>query len=172
MSADSDPEELPDSDHKSRKGRGQRKQQQNAAQTRANALDPATLDPRRAKRILANRQSAQRSRMKRLQYIHDLENRSAATSATVKEIQAEVQRLQEQHTGLAEAVEQRKAQVRILEHLLCWCTMEQCSWHGTGACRLCARSRVASVNAHPASPLPGLSPDGRFEAPSSLATLS
>jgi hypothetical protein len=43
--------------------------------TRANALDTTSLDPRRARRILANRQSAQRSRMKRLKYIHDLEGR-------------------------------------------------------------------------------------------------
>jgi hypothetical protein len=38
-----------------------------STQTRANAFDTTQLDPRRAKRILANRQSAQRSRMKRLQ---------------------------------------------------------------------------------------------------------
>ncbi|GLI66876.1 hypothetical protein VaNZ11_010873, partial [Volvox africanus] len=33
-----------------------------AGQTRANALDPSQLDPKRAKRIIANRQSAHRSR--------------------------------------------------------------------------------------------------------------
>lgn len=36
-------------------------------QTRSNAFDTRLLEPKRAKRILANRQSAQRSRMKRLQ---------------------------------------------------------------------------------------------------------
>lgn len=101
------------------RARSTRRQQQAAGQTRANALDPTTLDPRRAKRILANRQSAQRSRMKRLQYIHDLENRSAATSATVKELQAEVERLQEQQAGLAESVEARKVQVGL--HASCKC---------------------------------------------------
>jgi hypothetical protein len=81
-------------------------------QTRTNALDTTTLDPRRAKRILANRQSAQRSRMKRLQYIHDLEGRSAAASATAKELQGEVDRLAAQQAALTEAVDARKAQVR------------------------------------------------------------
>lgn len=99
-------------------GRSSRRQQQ-SGQTRANALDPSTLDPRRAKRILANRQSAQRSRMKRLQYIHDLENRSAATTATVKELQTEVQRLQERQTALADSVEARKTQVSCSTGLRC-----------------------------------------------------
>lgn len=40
---------------------------------RTNVLDMTKLDPKRARRILANRQSAQRSRMKRLQFIHELE---------------------------------------------------------------------------------------------------
>lgn len=51
--------------------------------TRANALDTSALDPRRARRILANRQSAQRSRMKRLKYIHDLEGRVGAAQVGV-----------------------------------------------------------------------------------------
>ncbi|WIA19924.1 hypothetical protein OEZ85_005814 [Tetradesmus obliquus] len=79
-------------------------------QTRTNALDTTSLDPRRAKRILANRQSAQRSRMKRLQYIHDLEGRSAAASATVKELQGEVDRMAAQQAALSETVDARKAQ--------------------------------------------------------------
>ncbi|GIL64200.1 hypothetical protein Vafri_18172, partial [Volvox africanus] len=54
-----------------------------AGQTRANALDPSQLDPKRAKRIIANRQSAHRSRMKKLQVINDLEQQvAAARSAT------------------------------------------------------------------------------------------
>ncbi|GLC46932.1 hypothetical protein PLESTM_001946700 [Pleodorina starrii] len=50
-------------------------------QTRANALDPSQLDPKRAKRIIANRQSAHRSRMKKLQVIHELEQQVAAARA-------------------------------------------------------------------------------------------
>ncbi|TVU22844.1 hypothetical protein EJB05_32564 [Eragrostis curvula] len=39
----------------------------------ANAAAPAPVDPKRVKRILANRQSAQRSRVRKLQYISELE---------------------------------------------------------------------------------------------------
>lgn len=84
------------------------------SQTRTNALDTSQLDPRRAKRILANRQSAQRSRMKRLQYIHDLENRSATAVAKMKELQAEVDEMTRQQEELTSAVESQKAQVRML----------------------------------------------------------
>lgn len=44
-----------------------------ATQTRANAFDPSQLDPKRAKRIIANRQSAHRSRVKKLQQVHGME---------------------------------------------------------------------------------------------------
>ncbi|GAB2231039.1 hypothetical protein Droror1_Dr00027326 [Drosera rotundifolia] len=39
----------------------------------ASANDPVNIDPKRVKRILANRQSAQRSRVRKLQYISELE---------------------------------------------------------------------------------------------------
>jgi hypothetical protein len=51
--------------------------------------------------------------MKRLQYIHDLEGRSAAAQATVKELQGEVERLAGQQAALSEAVEARKGQVGV-----------------------------------------------------------
>ncbi|KAL5665141.1 hypothetical protein ACJX0J_025249, partial [Zea mays] len=43
-----------------------------AASSRA-AADGVAADPKRVKRILANRQSAQRSRVRKLQYISELE---------------------------------------------------------------------------------------------------
>lgn len=45
-----------------------------AKQTRANAFDPNALDPKRARRIIANRQSAHKSRMKKLSHVQTLEN--------------------------------------------------------------------------------------------------
>eukprot|EP00775_Hariotina_reticulata_P007207 gene7207-7421_t len=48
--------------------------------------------------------------MKRLHYIHDLENKSTATTNSVKELSAEVDRMQEQHRTMAEAVEDGKTQ--------------------------------------------------------------
>lgn len=53
----------------------------------------ASLDPKRAKRILANRQSAQRSRVRKLQYISELER-------TVNVLQEEVSALSPQVTYL------------------------------------------------------------------------
>ncbi|ONK81102.1 uncharacterized protein A4U43_C01F25320 [Asparagus officinalis] len=46
-----------------------------------NGSDQNTIDPKRVKRILANRQSAQRSRVRKLQYISELE-RSVTTLQT------------------------------------------------------------------------------------------
>jgi hypothetical protein len=57
---------------------------------RSNALDTAGMDPRRAKRILANRQSAQRSRMKRLQHVHELENHAADLNGQIKRLQGQL----------------------------------------------------------------------------------
>jgi hypothetical protein len=80
-------------------------------QTRSNALDTTQLDPRKAKRILANRQSAQRSRMKRLQYINELEGRKSKAEAGVRELRSKVDRAQRQHKTLAKEVEGMSAEV-------------------------------------------------------------
>ncbi|KAH7302413.1 hypothetical protein KP509_23G071200 [Ceratopteris richardii] len=64
-----------------------------AAKGEAVNLTDGTLDPKRAKRILANRQSAQRSRVRKLQYIAELER-------TVNVLQEEVSVLSPQVTYL------------------------------------------------------------------------
>ncbi|CAN5966284.1 unnamed protein product [Sphagnum jensenii] len=50
----------------------------------------SSLDPKRAKRILANRQSAQRSRVRKLQYISELERSVAALQTEVATIAPQV----------------------------------------------------------------------------------
>ncbi|GMN53934.1 hypothetical protein TIFTF001_023050 [Ficus carica] len=55
----------------------------NATATTTNAASDRISDPKRVKRILANRQSAQRSRVRKLQYISELER-------SVTSLQAEV----------------------------------------------------------------------------------
>ena len=52
-----------------------------AKQTRANAFDPQDLDPKRARRIIANRQSAHKSRMKKLSQVQELEHDIAEAKA-------------------------------------------------------------------------------------------
>mmetsp|Transcript_27986 Transcript_27986/g.51696 ORF Transcript_27986/g.51696 Transcript_27986/m.51696 type:complete len:844 (-) Transcript_27986:104-2635(-) len=73
--------------------------------TRSNALDPSQLDPKRAKRIIANRQSAHRSRMKKMQQMCELEQG--------------VSSMQTQLTKMAEVVKQvgsqRKEQIKVMK---------------------------------------------------------
>lgn len=54
-------------------------------------VQAALLDPKRAKRILANRQSAARSKERKMRYITELERR-------VSLLQAEASSLRKQHT--------------------------------------------------------------------------
>lgn len=84
-------------------------------QTRSNALDPAQLDPKRAKRIIANRQSAYRSRMKKLQYIHELENNTELIGKQIEELSQEAERLRTRHTELLKASDQYAYKVTQLQ---------------------------------------------------------
>jgi hypothetical protein len=103
-------------------------------QTRGNALDTTQLDPRKAKRILANRQSAQRSRMKRLQYINELEGRKDKAEAGVRELRSKVVKAQRQQTGLAQQVEEKKEEVSCYADS----SVRSAAWVPAGAfsCRL------------------------------------
>jgi erythromycin esterase-like protein len=78
--------------------------------------DLSSLDPRRAKRIQANRQSAQRSRMKRLAHIHELEERSATVAQTVRELRGQAQAAVHACDTLSIEVEASRAEVRPAEH--------------------------------------------------------
>ncbi|CAM6128956.1 unnamed protein product [Calypogeia fissa] len=62
-------------------------------------LDP-NLDPKRAKRILANRQSAQRSRVRKLQYISELERNVSALQTEVSTLSPQVAYLDHQRVVL------------------------------------------------------------------------
>lgn len=50
-----------------------------SARTRTKAFDPQELEPHRAQRIIANRQSAHRTRVKRMQFVFELEKQASAT---------------------------------------------------------------------------------------------
>eukprot|EP00798_Chlamydomonas_sp_ICE-L_P015454 gene15454-21540_t len=66
-----------------------------ATQTRANAFDPSQLDPKRAKRIIANRQSAHRSRVKKLQLVHAMEGEIELLAKESKMLEDENIRLED-----------------------------------------------------------------------------
>eukprot|EP00240_Pyramimonas_obovata_P000594 CAMPEP_0118933040 /NCGR_PEP_ID=MMETSP1169-20130426/11074_1 /TAXON_ID=36882 /ORGANISM="Pyramimonas obovata, Strain CCMP722" /LENGTH=549 /DNA_ID=CAMNT_0006875759 /DNA_START=523 /DNA_END=2172 /DNA_ORIENTATION=+ len=73
------------------------------------------LDPKRAKRILANRQSAQRSRMRKLQYISELEKNVSRLHKQVDEYGPKIKEKQEHNAALkqnVEALQQRLAALR------------------------------------------------------------
>eukprot|EP00898_Chlorokybus_atmophyticus_P008977 jgi/Chlat1/9080/Chrsp96S08372 len=82
-----------------------------AATSSGKAQDPNLLDPKRAKRILANRQSAQRSRMRKLQYISELEKRVAALQNDVANIAPQVQYLTNKRMGLDAENQELKARL-------------------------------------------------------------
>lgn len=65
-----------------------------ATQTRANALDPAQLDPKRARRIIANRQSAHKSRLKKLNQIHTLEKEVDDAQAATETLRLEANNME------------------------------------------------------------------------------
>ncbi|KAG7022845.1 Basic leucine zipper 61, partial [Cucurbita argyrosperma subsp. argyrosperma] len=76
-------------------------QQQSKIQTQSNSPAPAAstdriTDPKRVKRILANRQSAQRSRVRKLQYISELERSVTSLQAEVSVLSPRVAFLDQQ----------------------------------------------------------------------------
>jgi len=62
--------------------------------------DPDEIDPKKAKRILANRQSAQRSRMRKLQYVSDLETTVKRLQEQVSALTPHIQDLRDRKTQL------------------------------------------------------------------------
>jgi len=87
------------------------------AKMRSNAFDTESMlsvDPRRAKRILANRQSAQRSRMKRLQHVHDLELQTAELHDQIQQLQEQVMMESRRANEAAAAAEAANAAVTVL----------------------------------------------------------
>ncbi|KAL3700433.1 hypothetical protein R1sor_018455 [Riccia sorocarpa] len=70
-----------------------------SSQLLSSQIDP-NLDPKRAKRILANRQSAQRSRVRKLQYISELERSVNALQTEVSTLSPQVAFLDHQRVVL------------------------------------------------------------------------
>eukprot|EP00241_Pyramimonas_parkeae_P011048 CAMPEP_0114225898 /NCGR_PEP_ID=MMETSP0058-20121206/936_1 /TAXON_ID=36894 /ORGANISM="Pyramimonas parkeae, CCMP726" /LENGTH=244 /DNA_ID=CAMNT_0001336571 /DNA_START=335 /DNA_END=1069 /DNA_ORIENTATION=+ len=75
------------------------------------AAQAALLDPKRAKRILANRQSAARSKERKMRYITELERR-------VSLLQAEASSLRKQHTALQTEAERLRQERSTLDEEL------------------------------------------------------
>jgi len=76
---------------------GKRKGMSKAAEEAQKRLE--VVDPKRAKRILANRQSAARSKERKLRYISELEHRVTALQDEASKLSSQVQSLQEENQG-------------------------------------------------------------------------
>ncbi|GMH32999.1 hypothetical protein BSKO_00833 [Bryopsis sp. KO-2023] len=73
---------------------------QKPARTRSNALDVTALSPRRAKRIVANREAAHRSRMRKLKHMSEMEASVSRIERDNEELQRKIGMLQQQYIGL------------------------------------------------------------------------
>ena len=77
--------------------------------------DHTSLDPKKARRVLANRQSAQRSRLRKLQYISELEKRVNSMQAEAAGVEAQVLEFQQNTTSQATELEQLKQKLNSLQ---------------------------------------------------------
>ncbi|XP_020577554.1 basic leucine zipper 6-like [Phalaenopsis equestris] len=72
------------------------------------------VDPKRVKRILANRQSAQRSRVRKLQYIVDLEKNVATLEAEIAVLKPQVASIDQRRSALSAGNSQLKQRIAAL----------------------------------------------------------
>ncbi|EAZ11009.1 hypothetical protein OsJ_00853 [Oryza sativa Japonica Group] len=87
-------------DEKQDKGETDEAQSECDGATPGQPASPATVDPKRVKRILANRQSAQRSRVRKLQYISELERSVTSLQTEVSALSPRVAFLDHQRSLL------------------------------------------------------------------------
>ncbi|XP_020243629.1 transcription factor RF2b-like [Asparagus officinalis] len=76
----------------------------------------AVVDPKRVKRILANRQSAARSKERKAHYISDLERKVHSLQFELTTLTAQLSLLQRDTAGLATENHELKLRLRIMEH--------------------------------------------------------
>lgn len=78
----------------------------------------ALLDPKKARRIIANRQSAARSKERKMKYIEDLETQVSQANAEKDALAEDRGRVLKQNDGLASKIIATKAQLEALQALL------------------------------------------------------
>ncbi|XP_062098993.1 transcription factor VIP1-like [Humulus lupulus] len=75
----------------------------------------ALIDPKRAKRILANRQSAARSKERKIRYINELERKIQTLQTEATTLSAQVTLLQRDATGLTAENKELKLRLQAME---------------------------------------------------------
>lgn len=85
------------------------------AMSAANLADLALVDPKRAKRIWANRQSAARSKERKMRYIAELERKVQTLQTEATTLSAQLTMLQRDTTGLTAENSELKVRVQTME---------------------------------------------------------
>nr|QEO19203.1 putative transcription factor RF2b isoform X1 [Cymbidium ensifolium] len=85
------------------------------AMTSEQIAELAAIDPKRAKRILANRQSAARSKERKARYISDLERRVQALQTEATTLSAQLTLFQRDTTGLSAENAELKLRLQAME---------------------------------------------------------
>ncbi|KAE8716377.1 Transcription factor VIP1 [Hibiscus syriacus] len=80
-----------------------------------NLAEMASVDPKRVKRILANRQSAARSKQRKMQYIAELEQKVQTLQTEATTLSAELTMLQRDSTGLSSQNNELKFRLQAME---------------------------------------------------------
>ncbi|KAE8735043.1 Transcription factor RF2a [Hibiscus syriacus] len=75
----------------------------------------ALIDPKRAKRILANRQSAARSKERKIRYTSELEKKVQTLQTEATNLSAQLTKLQRDTTGLANENKELKLRLQAME---------------------------------------------------------
>ncbi|XP_042489504.1 probable transcription factor PosF21 [Macadamia integrifolia] len=82
----------------------------------AKLADLALIDPKRAKRIWANRQSAARSKERKMRYISELERKVQTLQTEATTLSAQLSMLQRDTTGLTAENSELKLRLQTMEH--------------------------------------------------------
>ncbi|XP_077225384.1 putative transcription factor PosF21 [Tasmannia lanceolata] len=85
------------------------------AMSAANLADLALIDPKRAKRILANRQSAARSKERKMRYIAELERKVQTLQTETTTMSAQLTLLQRDTNGLTAENNELKLRLQTME---------------------------------------------------------
>ena len=84
---------------------------------RSNALDVESLSPRKAKRIVANREAAHRSRTKKVEWVREMENNVHRLQQENAALMNQLVAMQSRHTGLCSLLAQNLQTVTLVELL-------------------------------------------------------
>ncbi|KAE8727839.1 Transcription factor VIP1 [Hibiscus syriacus] len=122
--------------------------------------DLALIDPKRAKRILANRQSAARSKERKIRYTNELERKVQTLQTEATNLSAQVTSLQRDTTGLTTKNKELKLRLQVMEQqaklrdALNNALKEEVQWLKIQA------SQMSGMNGNPfnSAPLPQFSP--------------